>query len=472
MALDQNSGLPLDPATLQALQDQQRYKDTAETGGNAATRLNIGAVNQGVSNLFPSQAMQQARASQQALQGAQTTQNPGESDLDYSIRQLAAQRDAVASSDPRSAAQMNTQLLKMGQMKLEQTKLQAQDSRAQEDHDANAGERAQKQATGALAYVVTQDPKAELGYTAQAFDTSSPDGVAGLKDAAQKPGAQVMSADKAAALFNSSNSADMRLAGQLARTAASATGSLPPDAIPQIAVESIFDKSAMSRFTPGDRAAIASFKVSKGITPTDEISAQTEIKAVQAAATQAGRREGSITLLQQSLGGMGNQVLDSLKGLSRTDFAPLNSGIMAGKREFSDPGEARYAAAVQTFVNEYARVISGGSGNSTEGARKEAWATLNKAGGPASVAAAVHQMAVTESGIVQQAGDAAIEMLAYPGRYRALTKIQKAAGLAPPMLNNQDLQVTNPNPTTAPQTQTAPAAPNGTIPSGWSVVAH
>jgi len=473
LALDPNSGLPLDPSTLQALQQQQLTRDVQDVGGNAATRLNIGSVQQATNTLFPNAEMVKAQKTQAALQGATVQQDPGEDNLDYSIRQLQAQRDAVAPIDPQSAAQMTTQLTKLAVMKQEQGRLQAQDARAQGNYDAESGKREVEKSTGSLAYVVTQDPKAELGYTSQAFDLSSPDGVSAFKAAAGKPGAQPMSADRAAQLFNSSNTADMKIAAQLAKAASAATGNLPAEAVPQIAVESVFDKSAMSRFKPEDRAQIALFKARNGITPLDELSAQTEIKALQAAATQAGRRDGNVTLLQQSLDRAGGQVLDSLKGVTRSDFTFLNKLVADSKSAFSDPGEARMAASLQTFVNDYARVIAGGTGQSTEGARKEAWETLSKSAGPSGLYAAVKQMAVVESQIFRQAGDSAIELMSRPSAYPTMLKIQKAAGL--PLPSNADLSVTSPQQVAMPKASemtATGAAPANTLPQGWTVVAH
>src|SRR5579859_4292037 len=132
MPLDPNSGLPIDPQTLQALQEQQLARSIAVTGGNARERMNDMGVATAVNTLFPTPAVQRARSVQAAMQAATLQPNDGESDLDFSIRQLRAQRDAVAPIDPESAAGLNTRLLTLGQAKLEQAHLSAQDERAAE----------------------------------------------------------------------------------------------------------------------------------------------------------------------------------------------------------------------------------------------------------------------------------------------------------------------------------------------------
>lgn len=471
LSLDPSSGLPLDPATMQALQEQQLSRSIAQTGGNSRERMNDMTVGLGVQTMFPSPDMIQSRAADAALRASKLTPNAGESDLDFSIRQIAAQRDALASVSPQSSAALNTQLLKLGQMKIEQQHLVAQDQREQQTFDASAGKRTEEQATGALAYAITPDKTSPIGYRAQAFDTSNPDQLKALQQAARQQGVQIMSADKAASLFSSSNTAEMRAAAELAKAQMAVNnGRLDPNAVPNLAVQSIFDKTWLSRLTPQAKSQIQNFYQQQGITPTDIAGAQGEYKAMMTAAGQVGRREGNVKIIQTALGQMGDQVNQSLEGLTRTDFSPLNSMIMSGKKSFSDPGEARYAAAVQTFVNEYARLIAGGTGSSTEGARKEAWDTLNKAMGPAGVKAAVQQMAVRETNIVMGAGDQALEFFANPKKYAALSKIQERAGLPPPFMSNTDASVAAPQPAASspPSSSSIPSfASEAAIPPGF-----
>ncbi len=468
-----NGGLPLDPTTMQALQQQQLSQSLgSEVGGNAATRANFNAAGQAMGNLFPSQAVQQARRTQSALQSAAIEQNPGESDVDYSIRQLHAQRDAIASFNPQAAAQINTQILKLGEMKFEQQRLQASDARTQQEFNdtepakaaAAQASLAQTKATGTLAYTATQDPDAELGYRLKAFDLAKPEDSAAFQ-ASVKAGATPFSAEKAAALFANSNTADMRMAGELAKAQLAAGGSIDSDSIKQMAGESLFDPSVLSRVSGGVRAAVAKAKVDAGITITDEAQAKLEYRAMQTAVGQAGRRDGNMQTLEGSMQGMGQNVLDTLQGVTRTDWRPLNAGIAAGNTAFSDPGEKAYGVAIQSFVNDYARVVAGGTGVSTDSAREDAKALISRADGPAAVKAAVQQMAVKETQIIRSASDSAIEVLSNPNKYPTLSKIQDKLRIKYP--SNADSAATAP----APAPNSAPAAASG-LPSGWSVVQH
>lgn len=163
--------------------------------------------------------------------------------------------------------------------------------------------------------------------------------------------------------------------------------------------------------------------------------------------------------------GMGQNVLDTLQGVTRTDWRPLNAGIAAGNTAFSDPGEKAYGVAIQSFVNDYARVVAGGTGVSTDSAREDAKALISRADGPAAVKAAVQQMAVKETQIIRSASDSAIEVLSNPNKYPTLSKIQDKLRIKYP--SNADSAATAP----APAPNSAPAAASG-LPSGWSVVQH
>lgn len=460
---DPTSGLPLDPVTLQALQQQQMVQSLGNTGGTARERLNDLSAAQATTNLFPSQQVQQSTSLQNALKQAQVTQNDGESDLDFSLRQLKAQRDAVASQDPQAANAINTQMLKLGQVKFEQSRLIAQDQRTQTEFNDTEPDKAarasadlaQEKATGKLAYAITPD-KSELGYSAKAYDLTDPTQSQAYQDAV-KAGAYGMPADKAAALFQSSNTADMKVAGELAKAQMTSTnGKLDPQAVPQLAVESVFDPSVLSRVSGAARSQIGVFKTQSGITPLDELEAKTQIRAIQTAASAEGRRDGNITLLQNSMQGMGSAVLNALQGVDRTSFTGANAVIAAGKTWASNGPEKAYQGAIQSFVNDYARVVNGGTGQSSEGARKEAWALLSKADGPEAVTAAVHQLASIETDIIKKAGDQSIEMLARPNQYTALAKIQQKAGIK--IVQDQGDQEAANNPSQAPLGTLPPSA--------------
>lgn len=451
LPLSQETGLPLDPTTLQALQMQQMSQNIGMQGGSAATRQNEMSFQQGLSNLFPSPQVQQAAKVQNALKQAQVTQQPGESPLDFSIRQIQAQRDAVMPYSPESAAALNTKLVQLANMKFEQQHLLAQDQRQekltnlqeQEIETRLPGEQASAQfqkATGTMGYLAV--PNAENGVKFTAFDASNQDALNAAKTQAEKLGGVILPADKAAQLMSSTNSQLMGLKRQLAVANIEYGNYTDPATIRQTAVDAIFDPGAVSYRGPM-KALVQKWYSDNGILPSDIAGAKLEYKSLMQASSAAGSREGRMQYLENSIKPLSDQVLGALGGVSRTDFSPLNSLIMKGKTAFSDPGEAKYAAAIQGFVNEYARVINGATGMTSDAARAEAWATLNKAQGPAAVKAALAQLVNGETAAITGAGDSAIEMLSNPQKYRSLWKIQSKAGYSV-IPSNADVSAANP----------------------------
>jgi hypothetical protein len=131
--------------------------------------------------LFGNPQLQQANAIQNGLKSGASgagTQQDGESDVDYTLRKLKAQRDAVADISPQLAAQLNTQILTLGQKKFENSRLQASDTRQQTLFEE--GQPAAKaEAANALAqnrtYVLTPNPKTSpQGYDVKAFNMLEP----------------------------------------------------------------------------------------------------------------------------------------------------------------------------------------------------------------------------------------------------------------------------------------------------------
>lgn len=461
-----------DPATAQMLQQKQVMDQVNTIGGSSRERANTMAASQGIANLFPSPQVEQAQATQQALKGAQLTPQDGESDLDFSIRQTRAQRDALASVNPEASAQLNTKLLQLGNMKFEQSRLIANDQREQttfdEEQPGKIAAENQAKATGNLAYAVTQDPKSEFGFSAKAFDVSNPDDVEQLKQAS-KTGAQIMSSSQAAQLFAKTDIASMRVQQALVKAQVD-TNALTPEGLNLLAGSYSIDPTAMARQPPSVRSAVLNRLAAVGITPTDMAAARSQLRFLNSDASTVGRRAGNIDILQNELQGMGAQVLQTLGGVTRTSWTGINSIIAAGKTAMSDPGEKAYAGAIQSFINTYARVISGGTGTSTDSAREEAWALLRKADGPAAVKAAVQQLATNELNIVRNASSTAVEALAHPDKFGAILKIQEKLGFK--ALDDDDSRFT------ATQGQAAPTLPpsqtqgQGGLPAGWSVAIH
>ncbi len=149
------------------------------------------------------------------------------------------------------------------------------------------------------------------------------------------------------------------------------------------------------------------------------------------AASAEGQRAGNVAILEGSVAGAADQVLDALKGVDRDSIQAVNKGIAAGKTQFGNAAESRYAATIQSLINEYSRVISGGTGQSTDSSRHEAQDMLNRAQSPQQVQAVIAQMR-REVGIVQQAAERALS-----GQGGALPTLSQPGGAPAPAASNE-----------------------------------
>lgn len=135
----------------------------------------------------------QARAAQRrvdAVRRAQqqtTPQGEGEDDLDYELRSLKAKRDAVADIAPEIAAQINTQLLKLGEEKFQRSRLTASDDRAKTEFDWKTKDRALDDITGGQTYVF--DPASGQ---AEGFNLRDPESTQAFLDARKKPNSTII----------------------------------------------------------------------------------------------------------------------------------------------------------------------------------------------------------------------------------------------------------------------------------------
>jgi hypothetical protein len=82
--------------------------------------------------LFGNPEEQRAKKIQTVLSKAQQDVKPadGDTDVDTELRRLRSMRDAVGDIDPTVSSQINTRMLQLGQVKLEQDKLYAEERRA------------------------------------------------------------------------------------------------------------------------------------------------------------------------------------------------------------------------------------------------------------------------------------------------------------------------------------------------------
>ncbi len=139
-----------DPAAIKARYDQQRQQ--AWSSGNSYA-MNQATFANALDTIFGNPEVNRAKAIQKVLGDASAALTPeeGETAIESELRRLQAMRDAVGEIDPSVANQVNTRILQLGQIKLEQDKLFAEERRANAkegrevvDHALNVRESEQK----------------------------------------------------------------------------------------------------------------------------------------------------------------------------------------------------------------------------------------------------------------------------------------------------------------------------------------
>ncbi|SRR6266404_803577 len=379
---------------------------------------------------FGDPQVDKARAEQTANQTAQQNLEPqgsNESDIDYQIRQTHAMYQAVAPIDANAAQKVADHIVSLQQAKQQQA-LISSEVKGRQDDDLI------KQQTQGTFVVGSPDGTKEFGSVSRFLPDGTPNPDFSSQLAAlqqQNPGSQVATQQQwfanRAAIATEKAASQQQLAlirEQLKQ------GNQSPEDIKYLAGMYAFNNNALARQTPEVRmAAIHALRVS-GITYADQIQAQTQIKALQAAAKAEGSRVGNVDFLHNSIKGLGDQVLLTAQGLDRTNIMAINSAIASGKSEFSNPAEKRYALAVQALVTEYARALSGGTGVTTDTARDEAHSYLSVADGIPAMKAAIDQIVNGEIVKLQDAGDETLEMIGKnTRRYSAVQKIQQKLGI-------------------------------------------
>jgi hypothetical protein len=177
---------------------------------------------------------------------------------------------------------------------------------------------------------------------------------------------------------------------------------------------------------------------------------------MNAAASAIGQRDGKQAYLTSSIPALGDKVLDALDAVPRTRFSAINSMLAAGGNATGSPQEARYAASIQGFVNEYARVINGGTGVVSDQARQHAHDLLSTADSPERVKAVIDQLRNEELSSFTGAGQVALEMMVNPDKYKSAVRVSQALGFS--ALAGVDPKVNGTPPQDSPAVQAGKAA--------------
>jgi hypothetical protein len=195
---------------------------------------------------------------------------------------------------------------------------------------------------------------------------------------------------------------------------------------------------ALARLPAADRAAVMKNLTAHGLNFQDAAEARMQYTALQHAINTGATRAGQVAFLNNEIPGQAKNVLDALNGVDRTRIQLLNKAIAAGKTEFSDPGEKRYAVAIQGLITPYARLIAGATGQTTDAAREHAYGILTTGDGPDAVRAAIDQIVNHELVVAGQAGEGVIEMARNSTRYSALRKVAEKLGVPVASLDGGD----------------------------------
>lgn len=437
-AVDNSSGVALpDP---DQIEQQQQDDNEANLASASPFRRNFATGTLLGRSLFGNPRLEKAQNVQQAvsnsIQDSDASADPDETGIDAQIRRLKATYAAVADKSPQAALQISNKLSLLQEAKTQQSKLNAQT----DAETALAQQRADADKLNLYEKGTRVIGNAETGKqygTVRVFDENGnmvpgwQQQVAKLKADSGDPNAQDVQQDQ---WFNNKFQLAM-LQGQikerLAAQKAAAGNGLTADGLKYlVAQHALFGDGALSRRNQQERDAVVNTEADAGISAVDMAQARNEMKAAAANAGAQGRREGNVAFLSSSIPGLGQNVVDSLDGVSRSDFTPLNAAVRLGKTKiYSSAGEQVYAAALQSFVSEYARVINGGTGQSTDAARDEAWNVLGRDGSPDAIKAAIKFLSNKELVVMQQAGPLALDALRNPDNYKSTLKIQQKLGI-------------------------------------------
>jgi hypothetical protein len=119
-----------------------------------------------------------------------------------------------------------------------------------------------------------------------------------------------------------------------------------------------------------------------GMSPDEIRMAQLTNKTQVQAIGQLAKAKAQILQFEKTANMNSDLALEASEKVDRTGVPVLNRWIQAGRTQIAgDPEASKFHAATETFVSEYAKVMSGGYGAAatTEGAQQRAHTLLNTA---------------------------------------------------------------------------------------------
>lgn len=95
-----------------------------------------------------------------------------------------------------------------------------------------------------------------------------------------------------------------------------------------------------------------------GMSPDQIALVQNEFQGMGAAQRALGTRSANFGLAEKEAYAMADLVVDASAKVSRTQFMPINKAIIAYENNTGDPESRQFGAALNSFINAYARAVS------------------------------------------------------------------------------------------------------------------
>ena len=91
---------------------------------------------------------------------------------------------------------------------------------------------------------------------------------------------------------------------------------------------------------------------------TDAMASRAEYGGAKAGARTVGQRAANFGLAKSEAYEMADLVTETSDSVSRTKFMPINRAILAYEKNTGDPDVVQFGAAINSFINAYARAVS------------------------------------------------------------------------------------------------------------------
>ena len=95
-----------------------------------------------------------------------------------------------------------------------------------------------------------------------------------------------------------------------------------------------------------------------GMSPQDVATSIAEFQGLKAGERTLATRAAQASMAVNEANNMADLVTDASSKVSRTNFIPANIAILAYQKNTGDPEVVKYGAAINSFINAYARAIS------------------------------------------------------------------------------------------------------------------